>query len=172
MTKLNTSIESSGAEFLVLGHLMIEGIQSFKAYTNFPGYDLVATNPEKNLSCRIQVKSRWATDFDGAFMIRNFDCDFVVLVALNRGYRYRHRKKITELDNGRREPQLYVFPIEVVRAAQEPRSSWGKVFVRNIENPQQYLNNWLLIKNALELDNNNVVIDELEEDALSNAAPL
>ncbi|BAZ18683.1 hypothetical protein NIES4071_105680 (plasmid) [Calothrix sp. NIES-4071] len=61
----------------------------------------VATNPEKNLSCRIQVKSRWATDFDGAFLIRNFDCDFVVLVALNRGYRYRHCKKITELDSGR-----------------------------------------------------------------------
>ncbi|BAZ18684.1 hypothetical protein NIES4071_105690 (plasmid) [Calothrix sp. NIES-4071] len=47
MSKLNTSIESSGTEFLVLGHLMIEGIQSFKAYTNFPGYDERCNEPRK-----------------------------------------------------------------------------------------------------------------------------
>ena len=100
--KLDTSLESSGAEFLVLGNLLVEGIQAFKAYTNFPGYDLVATSAENNRSCRIQVKSRWATDFDGGFPIKNFDCDFVVFVALNRGYRNR-RKKHGE-DTGRREP--------------------------------------------------------------------
>ena len=124
MGRLDTSLESSGAEFLVLGHLLIEGIQSFKAYTNFPGYDIVATNPENNVSCRVQVKSRWATDFDGGFPIRNFDCDFVVLVTLNRGYRYR--KKITKQDDGKREPQFYVFPVDIVRAAQDAKSSWGK----------------------------------------------
>ncbi len=31
--------------------------------------DIIATNPEKNRSCRIQVKSRYATDFDGGFPI-------------------------------------------------------------------------------------------------------
>lgn len=41
MPRLDTSLESSGAEFLVLGHLLVEGIQAFKAYTNFPGYDLI-----------------------------------------------------------------------------------------------------------------------------------
>ena len=124
MGRLDTSLESSGAEFLVLGHLLIEGIQSFKAYTNFPGYDIVATNPENNVSCRVQAISRWATDFDSGFPIRNFDCDFVVLVTLNRGYRYR--KKITKQDDGKREPQFYVFPVDIVRAAQDAKSSWGK----------------------------------------------
>lgn len=160
MARLDTSLESSGAEFLVLGHLLIEGIQSFKAYTNFPGYDIVATNPENNVSCRVQVKSRWATDFDGGFPIRNFDCDFVVLVTLNRGYRYR--KKITKQDNGKREPQFYVFPVDIVRAAQDAKSTWGKVFVRHIDNPSQYLSNWASIKSFLQFKDVSVV-NELEE---------
>ena len=34
MARLDTSLESSGAEFLVLGYLLIESVQAFKAYTN------------------------------------------------------------------------------------------------------------------------------------------
>ena len=150
MSRLDTSLESAGAEFLVLGHLLAEGIQAFKAYTNFPGYDIIATNPEKNTSCRIQVKSRWATDFDGGFPIRNFECDFVVLVALNRGYRYRRKPKNGDL--GRKDPQFYVFPAAVVRAAQDPRSKWGKAFLNRMENPAQYLASWGLIKSFLVLE--------------------
>ena len=47
LARLNTSLESAGAEFLVLGHLLIEGIQAFTAYTNFPGDGIIATHPEK-----------------------------------------------------------------------------------------------------------------------------
>jgi|SRR6516164_1192944 hypothetical protein len=90
----DTKLEQEGAEFLVLGALLTEGIQSFKAYVNFAGYDLVAVNPKSRKSARIQVKSRWATDYDGTFPIRNFNCDFVVLVALNRGYRFRKKSKL------------------------------------------------------------------------------
>src|SRR5215831_5995295 len=36
MARLDSSLESAGAEFLVLGHLLIAGIQAFKAYTNSP----------------------------------------------------------------------------------------------------------------------------------------
>ena len=149
MPRLDTSLESSGAEFLVLGHLLVEGIQSFKAYTNFPGYDLIATAPEKNRSCRVQVKSRWATDFDGGFPIKNFDCDFVVLVQLNRGYRY-HRKK-HQGDDGRREPKFFIFPVEIVKGAQVPDSSWGKVFLRHISDCELYENRWDLISEFLEV---------------------
>jgi len=148
--RLDTSLESAGAEFLVLGNLLVEGIQAFKAYTNFPGYDLIAANAEENLSCRIQVKSRWATDFDGGFPIKNLDCDFVVFVALNRGYRYR-RKKHGE-DTGRREPEFYVFPVEVVREARRPESSWNKVFLRHIEDAKGYVSRWDLVQSHLGLD--------------------
>ncbi len=68
----NTQLESSGAEFLVLGNLLIEGISAYKAYHNFKVYDVVAVNPEKNRSARIQVKSRFQTNWDG-FIINNFD---------------------------------------------------------------------------------------------------
>ena len=83
----DTKLESEGAEFLVLGNLLIVGISCFKAYVNFPGYDLVAVNPDKSKTARIQVKSRWATNYDKSFPIKNFECDFVVHVALNRGYK-------------------------------------------------------------------------------------
>jgi hypothetical protein len=41
-----------------------------KTYTNMPGYDLVATNPDRNKAARIQVKNRWRTNAPG-FAIKN-----------------------------------------------------------------------------------------------------
>lgn len=84
-TRKDTKLESEGAEFLVLGRLLLEKITAFKTYTNFPGYDFIATSADHNTSARIQVKSRYQTDWDG-FIINNFDCEFVVFVTLNRGY--------------------------------------------------------------------------------------
>src|SRR5262245_19985828 len=121
----NTKLESQGAEFLVLGHLLSEGIPCYKAYVNFPGYDLIAVNPEKSRVARIQVKSRWATDYDRSFPIQCFDCEFVVHVALNRGYRLRKRAKQTGTGAG--VPDFYVFPTDVVRVAQNKGDKWGKV---------------------------------------------
>jgi hypothetical protein len=143
----DTRLESEGAEFLVLGHLLIEGISGYKAYVNFPGYDLVAVNPDNSRVARIQVKSRWATDYDGGFPIRNFDCDFVVHVALNRGYRFRC--KTTAQDNGIRPPDIYVFPVDIVRNAQSEKSRWGKAFIRHIPDHQLYQNHWRLIADFL-----------------------
>lgn len=51
MPRLNTQLQATGAEFLVLGNLLIQGIQAYKAYTNNPGYDVIAVNPEQNISC-------------------------------------------------------------------------------------------------------------------------
>lgn len=90
--KQDTKLESEGAEFLVLGLLLVEGVSAYKAYINFPGYDLTAVNPNTKKVARIQVKSRWATDYDTSFPLKNLDCDFVVHVALNRGYRFSKRK--------------------------------------------------------------------------------
>ncbi|MBN2472047.1 MAG: hypothetical protein JXN59_15100 [Anaerolineae bacterium] len=149
MTRLDTKLESSGAEFLVLGHLLIEGIQAFKTYTNFPGYDMVAVNSDADRTCRIQVKSRWATDFDGGFPIKNFDCDFVVFVALNRGYRYRRKQSAD--DKGVKPPEYYVFPVDVLQQAQQPNSSWGKVFLRHIPDVERYVDHWDSIKTFLDI---------------------
>jgi hypothetical protein len=122
MARKNTRLESEGAEFLVLGHLLIEGIPTHKAYTNISGYDVVATWPDTNRSARIQVKSRWATDA-GAFIIKKFDCDFVVLVRLNRGYLYSGvAKRALPFD----EPEFYVLSVADARAMAMTKG-WGKI---------------------------------------------
>jgi len=143
MTRLDTKLEAEGAEFLVLGQLLLRRIASYKTYTNMPGYDLVATNPEKNKSAMIQVKSRWRTGANG-FPIKNFDCDFVVSVMLNRGSK-DGRKPILE-------PRYFVFPVNLVQKA--PRTEdWGKVKLSDIQNHQEYESRWELISKFLGLEN-------------------
>lgn len=104
-----------------------------------PGYDLVATNPDSNKSAMIQVKSRWRTGAAG-FPISNFNCNFVVVVLLNRGSK-----------DGRKQvfpPSYFVFPVEVVKVA--PRSeNWGKVNLKDIPNYRNYEEKWHLISEFL-----------------------
>jgi hypothetical protein len=122
MSRQDTRLESEGAEFLVLGQLLIEGIRAYKTYTNLRGYDLVATWPETNRSARIQVKSRWATDAN-AFLIKNFDCDFVVLVRLNRGYRFSSTAK---QGLAAEEPEYYILSVDDARALTAVKG-WSKI---------------------------------------------
>jgi hypothetical protein len=140
MPRQNTKLESEGAEFLVLGHLLLNRILSYKTYTNMPGYDLVATNPDKNTAAKIQVKSRWRT---GApmFLIKNFNCDFVVVVLLNRGRKGGGGKVLP--------PEFLVFPTIVVKRACRTDITWSKVVFRDIENHQQYRDAWKQIADFL-----------------------
>ena len=46
---------------------MREELRCYKAHTNFPGYDLMAVNPVTWKIARVQVKSRWATNYGHAF---------------------------------------------------------------------------------------------------------
>lgn len=138
--RLDTNLESAGAEFLVLGQLLIQKIPAYKTYQNFPGYDLVAVNPELNTSVKIQVKSRYRTDYDG-FPIKNYDCDFVVFVALNRGF-YKAKKSG---DSGIKIPDYYIFPILFVHKFRNEKSSWGKINFRNMTGYEEFQDRWDLI---------------------------
>ena len=138
--RLDTRLESEAAEFLVLGNLLLERILAYKTYTNMPGYDLVATNPERNTSAKIQVKSRWRTNAPG-FPIRNFGCDFVVFCRLNRGSKQGAAPV--------RAPEFYVFPVDVVRGVWNPDDRWGKVRLRWIDGCEQFLSRWDLIRDFL-----------------------
>lgn len=139
MPRQNTQLESEGAEFLVLGQLLIQGIPSYKAYTNMPGYDLVATDPDRNRAARIQIKSRWKTKAEG-FIIKNFDCDFVIVVKLNRGSK--------DGKAGILPPEFFVFPVAVVEDL--PRTEeWGKVSFSSIPEMEPYRDNWDLIRDFL-----------------------
>jgi len=143
MARLDTRLEAEGAEFLALGQLLLNKIASYKTYTNMPGYDLVATNPESNKSAMVQVKSRWRTGASG-FPIKNFDCDFVVVVLLNRGSK-----------DGKKEilpPKYYVLPVEVIQNA--PRSAdWGKVNLKTIPDLATYEDRWDLVAEFLCIKN-------------------
>ena len=144
-TRKDTKLESEGAEFLVLGRMLLEKITAFKTYTNFPGYDLIATNADNNTLARIQVKSRYQTNWDG-FIINNFDCEFVVFVALNRGYS-RLRKNG---DKGIKEPEFYVFPIWYVMKVRDPDNEWGKIVRNRLVDLDKYKDQWGLIQSFLE----------------------
>ncbi len=155
--RLDSRLEQEGAEFLVLAHLLLEKIEAHKAYTRYPGYDIVALNRITNRQCRVQVKSRWATDYNRTFPLKGSpDCDFVVLVALNRGYRYekpRRRTVAPEVPlapDGRSSPRYWVFPKDIVIAARNPSSKWGIVPLSNISELNQYENAWRLISDYLE----------------------
>ena len=140
MGRQDTRLESEGAEFLVLGELLIRGIPAYKTYTNMPGYDLIATNPNKHSSARVSVKSRWKTKANG-FIIKNFDCDFVVVAKHNRG---SQDGKGTVL-----APEFFVIPVAIVQAT--PRTpQWGKIVFRDIPNFENYKNKWELISEFLD----------------------
>jgi len=132
MKRLDTRLESEGAEFLVLGQLLLHRIATYKTYTNMPGYDLVATNPEANTSAKIQVKSRWRTGATG-FPISNFDCDFVVAAFLNRGSKDGKKEVLS--------PEYYVLPCDVIRSLPRDKQ-WSKVDLKNLPDRENYRENW------------------------------
>lgn len=141
----DTKLESDGAEFLVLGRLLLERIPTFKAYVNYPGYDLVAVNADLNTSARIQVKSRFRTDWDG-FIINNFDCDFVVFAALNRGF----NQVKSSGETGVLDPHFFVLPAAWVKEVRDPKNAWGKIVRSRLKGIEEYKDRWELIAKFLE----------------------
>ena len=75
---LRLPVVSTGAEYLVMGHLMRRNILTYKAPEGNEGYDLICIHPEprykprinERTQVRVQVKSRYATDCDRGFPIR------------------------------------------------------------------------------------------------------
>ena len=137
----DTTIESEGAEFLVLGQLLIRGITAYKTYARQPEYDVVAINPDRHKSvARISVKSRWTTTATG-FLLKSLDCDFVVLVKLNRG----SKDGSAEV----RPPEYFILPAHVLRRV--PRSKgWNKISFGSIPGFKTYQDRWDLISQFLQ----------------------
>ena len=116
------------------------------------GYDLVAVLPEKKATARIQVKSRWASDATG-YLIKNFDCDFVVFAQLNRGFRYKNNSDPQKWTEGRKQPEFYVFPVEVVRENRDLKSNWGRAILKKIPDYEKYKERWDLVRSFLSSEN-------------------
>jgi hypothetical protein len=82
---------SHGAEFLLHGYLMRRNILTYEAPPNNEEYNLICIHPDPRKvtkQIRIQVKSRFASDSDRGFPVkeRTFTAfDFLVAVFLNIG---------------------------------------------------------------------------------------
>ena len=153
MERLTTEqrrLQAEGAEFLVLGQLLIRHINAAKAYTNFPDWDILAFNAQRNKQVRIQVKSRYASDSIG-FILKSTNFEFLVVNHLNMGLRYTKGKRFTPESD---IPQFWVIPqTAVLKAIKEsPKNKYGEwnLSLRMFpDKAKEFENAWHLISEAL-----------------------
>ena len=131
---LRLPVVSAGAEHLVMGHLMRRNILTYKAPPNNEGYDLICIHPNPRhrparnelAQVRVQVKSRYATDCDRGFPVKeaSFDAfDFLIVAFLNIG-KFNGRN---DGSTGLREPEFYTLPNDFIRQHHNATSTWQKV---------------------------------------------
>jgi hypothetical protein len=123
---LRLPVVSLAAEYLTIGNLLRRNVLAYKAPPNQEGYDILCINPDpmkKSRALRVQVKSRYQSDSNRTFMVRQeklSGADYVVLVFLNIGYFYRRRPA----REGARAPEFYTLPIQVARRLYSRRGRW------------------------------------------------
>lgn len=137
---LRLPVVSAGAEYLVMGHLMRRNILTYKAPPNNEGYDLICIHPDPRhvpkrdqlAQVRVQVKSRYATDCDRGFPVKekSFDAfDFLVVAFLNIGTFYRGRQGV----EGMKPVEFYTLSNDFIRQHHNTRSSWQKVLLKKLQ---------------------------------------
>ncbi|WP_242027856.1 hypothetical protein [Limnothrix sp. FACHB-1083] len=137
---LRLPVVSASSEYLVMGYLMRRNILTYKAPPNHEGYDLICIHPDPRhlirdcemAQVRVQVKSRYATDCDRAFPIKENSLDafdFLVVVFLNIGRFNRNH----DGSYGAETIEFYTLPNQFIREHHHPNSSWQKVRLRGLE---------------------------------------
>ena len=151
MTKLLTP---DGAEFLVLGNLLVRGIYAYKNYVNTPDFDVVAFNPDNNKKiARIEVKSRQHTNAK-AYQMKSFKSDFVVFVQLNK---YKRSKNIKIFTGSENNINYIIIPTKKVKSLKRRKTpnTWGRyrVNIGYLPSYKKYENDlgWTLIKKFLKI---------------------
>lgn len=136
---LRLPVVSAGAEYLVMGYLMRRNILAYKAPPNNEGYDLICIHPDphhvlKNdevAQVRVQVKSRYATDSDRGFPVKekSFSAfDFLIVAFLNIGKFYGSHTG----SDGSQDVEFFTLPTEFIRQHHEATSSWQKVRLKKL----------------------------------------
>lgn len=145
---LRLPVVSAGAEHLVRGYLMRRNILTYDAPPNNEGYDLICIHPDPRhrpkrgelAQVRVQVKSRYATDCDRGFPVKEASLDafdFLIVAFLNIGNFSRGRDGA----KGLREPELYTFPNSFIRKHHRKGSVWQRVLLRPLRDEiDQYKN--------------------------------
>jgi hypothetical protein len=133
-------VVSAGAELLVMGYLMRRNILAYKAPPNNEGYDLICIHPNPRYKpgrnelaqVRVQVKSRYQTDCDWGFPVKeaSFDAfEFLIVAFLNIGKFFGRNDGST----GLQEPIFYTLTNEFIREHHDATSTWQKVRLRGIK---------------------------------------
>ena len=138
---LRLPVVSAGAEHMVMGYLMRRNILTYKTPPGHEGYDLICIHPDprytprrrEKAQVRIQVKSRYATDSDKGFPVKEKTLnafDFLILALLNIGKFYRGHDGLS----GMAAPEFFTLPVRFVRKHHEVYPSWQRVRLRGLEN--------------------------------------
>ena len=96
--------------------------------------------PNVNTLCNWKVKSRYATDCDRGFPVKEASLDafdFLIVAFLNIGKFHGKGGGAT----GNREPEFFTLSREFVRQHHDPSSSWQKVRLRKLEAEIQQFKN-------------------------------
>lgn len=149
--KKDTKLVSTGAEFIVLGKLLLNEIQTYKTYVNFEGYDLVSVNPTINKSCKIQVKSKNFKN-DSSFYLNSVEKnkpDFYVFCQTNT---YKYVNKIAVLINDSKlKPRFFVMDYDSVqrfKSTDKKGQDYIKI-ISSVPDFESYEDNWKSIKDFL-----------------------